>query len=120
MNGSEIYLSGQLFAMPEVGRTSSNEPSVKILLLTDLVRKKDLGLYQIENTILPIACYCQLATQAAHLHQGDRLVVAGHLFGTTFRPPDGSVRRGVQIRADELILPRHSAWPDSVMPTTHS
>jgi single-stranded DNA-binding protein len=113
MSSSEIYLSGQLFAEPEIGRTANNEPSVKILLLTELVRKKS-GLYKIETTVLPISCYCQSADQAAHLRHGDRLVVQWHLFGTAFRPPDGSVRRGVQIRADELILPRRSA---SVMPT---
>ncbi len=50
MSSSEIYVSGRLFAEPEIGRTVNNEPSVKILLLTELVRKKGLGLYQIETT----------------------------------------------------------------------
>jgi len=120
MSSSEIYVSGRLFAEPEIGRTVNNEPSVKILILTDLIHKKGPELYQIETTVLPISCYCQLATQAARLRPGDRVVVQGHLFGTAFRPPDGSVRRGVQFRADELIIPRRSAWPDSVMPTARA
>jgi single-stranded DNA-binding protein len=117
---SEIYVSGRLFAEPEIGRTTGNEPSVRLLLSVELIRKKTFGLYEIDRTVLPVSCFGEPATQAQSLHQGDRLVIQAHLFGTAFRPPDGSVRRGVQIRADELILPRHSAWPDSVMPTTHS
>ena len=113
---SEIYLSGPLFAEPEIGRTANNEPSVKILLLTELVRKKG-GLYKIATTILPISCYCQSAAQAAHLRQGDHIVVQTHLFGTAFRPPGGPVRHGLQLRVDEIILPRRSA---SVMPTARA
>jgi single-stranded DNA-binding protein len=108
---SEIYLSGHLFAKPEIGRTSSNEPSVKILLLVEQIRKKN-GFYAVDETILPISCFGGPATQAQSLHQGDRLMVEGHLAGTTFQPPDGSIKRSVQIRADELILLRHAAWPN--------
>jgi single-stranded DNA-binding protein len=111
MSSSEIYLSGPLFAEPEIGRTADNQPSVKILILADLIRKKGLGLYQIETTVLPISCYGEPATQAARLRHGDRVVVEGHLFGTTFRPPDGSVRRGIQFRADELLLHRRGPSP---------
>ncbi len=108
---SEIYLRGVVFAKPEIGRTSSNEPSVKILLLVEQIRKKN-GFYAVDETILPISCFGGPATQAQSLRQDDRLVVQGHLFGTTFQPPNGSIRRSVQIRADELILLRHSAWPN--------
>lgn len=100
-HSSEIlYLSGRLFAEPEIGQTANSEWPVKILLLTEP------GLYQIEPTVLPI--YCQAATQAHHLNHGDRVVVQGRLCGTTSRTPDGSIRRGVQIRADEFIIPRRS------------
>ena len=112
MSSSEIYLNGQLFADPEIGRTANNEPSVKILLLTDLVRKKGPDLYQIENTVLPVACYGQSANQAMRLRHGDRLIVRGYLFGTTFRPLDESIRRGVQIRADEFVFPQRTRWSD--------
>jgi single-stranded DNA-binding protein len=115
---SEMYLSGRLFAEPEIGRTANNEPSVKILLSVELIRKKTFGLYEIDTTVLPVSCFGGPANQAQSLHQGDRLVVEGHLFGTAFRPPDGSVRRGIQFRADELILLQHSAWPD--MPTART
>jgi single-stranded DNA-binding protein len=114
MSCSEIYLSGRLFSAPEVGRTSSNELSVRVLLSVELIRKKN-GFYAVDTTILPVSCFGGPATQAQSLHQGDRLMVEGHLAGTTFRPPDGSVRRGIQFRADELILLRHSAWLNSVV-----
>jgi single-stranded DNA-binding protein len=120
MSSSGIYLTGPLFAQPEIGRTSGNEPSVKILLLSDLVRKKGPELYQVETTVLPISCYGELAAQAACFRSGDRVVIRGHLFGTSFKPPDESIRRGIQFRADEFLFPRRSAWPDSVRPIAHT
>jgi single-stranded DNA-binding protein len=102
---SQLYLTGRLFANPEIGRTKRDKVWVKVLLETELVRPDGRGGFQTENVVLPISFFSREAEAVKDLRRGDPLVVGTHLYGTEFQTPAGEIKRGVQIIADAVTFP---------------
>ena len=99
----QLYLSGQVVASPETGRTKNDKEWVRLLLETMLVREVREGEFQSESAILPVSCFSREAAAVKHLGRGDPLVVGAHLYGTKFEG-DGGIKYGVKIVADTVFL----------------
>ena len=100
---SQLYLSGRLAAEPELRRTQKGTLIVKLLLETEFVRETTQGNFQPEGVTLPISFFSREADAVKDCQTGDYLVVGCHLYGTEFKAPDGTVKRGVQITADQVL-----------------
>ena len=101
---SQLYLSGRLVNNPELGQTKKGKSLVKLVLETSLSRETRPGEVQTESVNLPITLFAQPAEQVKDLHKGDSLTIGVHLYGTEYQPPDGPIKRGVQIIADVVFL----------------
>src|ERR1700745_1499079 len=107
---SQLYLTGKLASEPETGTTrKSNKLLVKLLLETELVRQPRPGEFQLESVLLPLSCFAWPAEVARSLHRGDSVMVGAHLYGTEFKTDDGTIRRGLSLIADSVVLIRARA-----------
>ena len=100
---SQIYLSGRLVAQPELLQTKNGELMVRVLLEIELVRPAAQGGFQAEGVVLPVSFLRREAEAVRECQRRDSLVVGAHLYGTEFKAPDGTVKRGVQIIADQVL-----------------
>jgi len=104
---SQIYLSGILASEPEVGTTRKGDKLlVKLLLETELVRQVRPNEFQAESMLVPLSCFAWPAEVARSLHRGDSVLVGAHLYGTEFKTDDGTIRRGISLVADSVVLLR--------------
>src|SRR5215472_14025564 len=99
----QLYLSGRLAVDPEILRTRKDKLMVKVILETELVRPTTEGNYQSESVTLPVSFFNREAEAVRDCRRGDYLAVGCHLYGTEFKAPDGTVKRGVQIIADQIL-----------------
>jgi single-stranded DNA-binding protein len=90
-------------ASPELGETKKGRSMVRILLETELIRCTTPGNYQSESVTLPVSFFSREAEEVRDARPGDHLVIGAHLYGTQFKAPDGSVKYGVQIIADQIL-----------------
>jgi single-stranded DNA-binding protein len=100
---AQIYLSGRLVAQPELSHTKKGKLTVKLLFETELVRPTAQGGFQAEAVTLPVSFFSREAEAVKDCQRGDYLVIGAHLYGTRFEAPDGSVKHGVQVVADQLL-----------------
>jgi single-stranded DNA-binding protein len=100
---SQLYLTGKLVAQPELLQTKNGKTLVRLLLETELVRPTVQGGFQAEAVILPVSFFSREAETVKDCHRGDSLAVGVHLYGTEFKAPNGVVKRGVQIIADQIL-----------------
>ena len=99
---SQIHPSGRLVAQPELLQTKNGKLMVRVLLETELVRPAAQG-GQAEGVVLPVSFFRREAEAVRECQRRDSLVVGAHLYGTEFKAPDGTVKRGVQIIADQVL-----------------
>jgi single-stranded DNA-binding protein len=100
---SQIYLSDRLVAQAELSQNKKGKLIVKLLLETELVRPTTQGAFQAEAVTIPVSFFSREAEAVRECQPGDYLVIGAHLYGTRFEAPDGSVKRGVQIVADQIL-----------------
>ena len=100
---SQLYLTGQLAADPELLQTKKGKLIVKLLLETEFIRQTTQGDFQPETVILPVNFFSREAEVVKDCRKGDFLVVGCHLYGTQFKVSDGIVKHGVQIIADHIL-----------------
>jgi single-stranded DNA-binding protein len=103
MMQSQLYLCGRVAAAPEVRQTQKGKLMVRLLLETELVRETTEGAYQAESVTLPVSFFSREAEEVRSARPGDCLTIGTHLYGTRFEAPDGSVKHGVQITADQVL-----------------
>jgi single-stranded DNA-binding protein len=103
---SQLYLTGRLVSNPELSETKKGKLRVKLILETSLARETRPGEYQTESVVLPIQLFSLPAEQVRDLKQGDEVMIAAHVYGTEYQPPDGVIKRGVQIIADAVFTSR--------------
>ncbi len=107
-NLPQIYIQGKLISEPEISRTKKDKLFVRLLVEVELVRQPQPGEFQTETTFIPIACFSGEAETAKGLHRGDTIFCGCHVYGTAYEPPGGSVKRGLQLIADFLVIPERS------------
>ena len=100
---SQLYLTGQLVADPELLQTKKGKLIVKLLLETEFIRQTTQGDFQPETVILPVNFFSREAEAVKDCRKGDFLTVGCHLYGTEFRATDGVVNHGVKIIADQVL-----------------
>jgi hypothetical protein len=104
---SQLYLTGKLASEPETGTSrKNNKPWVRLLLETELIREPRPTEFQVETVLLPLSCFAWPAEVARSLHRGDSVLAGTHLVGTEFKTEDGTIRRGLQLIADSVVLLR--------------
>jgi hypothetical protein len=101
---SQLYLSGRLIGDPELLQTKKGKLLVKLVLEINLSREIRPGEIQTEFVSLPISLFAHPAEQVKNLKKGDVLTAGCHVSGTQYQPPDGPVKRGVQLIADVVFL----------------
>jgi hypothetical protein len=102
---SQLYLSGRLFANPEMGTTEKGHPWIKLLLDTELVKSDGRGGLATETLIVPLSCFGPQAATVRDLRAGDTLTAGCHLYGTKYESQDG-VKHGIQLVVDVVYLDR--------------
>jgi single-stranded DNA-binding protein len=100
---SQIYLSGRLVTQPELSQTKKGKLTVRLLFETELVRPTAQGGFQAEAVTLPVSFFSREAEAVKDCQPGEYLVIGAHLYGTRFEAPDGGVKHGVQIVADQIL-----------------
>jgi single-stranded DNA-binding protein len=101
----QLYLSGGLATTPELLQTKKGKLMVKLVMATALVRETRPSEYQTEEVTLPVTFFAGPAEAVKDLHKGAALTVGCHLYGTEFNN-EGVIKRGVQIIADVVFMPR--------------
>jgi len=76
---------------------------VRLLLETELIRCTTSGNYQSESVTIPVRFFSREAEAVRNARPNDYLTIGCHLYGTEFKAPDGIVKRGVQIIADQIL-----------------
>jgi single-stranded DNA-binding protein len=103
---SQLYLTGRLVSNPELSETKKGRLRAKLVLETNFARETRPGEYQTEVVVLPIQLFSLPAEQVKDLKEGDVLTVGAHVYGPEFQPPDGIVKRGIQLIADAVFIDR--------------
>jgi len=118
-NLSQIHFEGQLVSEPEISRTKKNKMFGRLLVEVKFIHQHQPADFQTETTFIPIVCLSREATTAQNLHRGDTVYCGAHIYGTAFDLPDGSVKRGLQLIADCLVIPerfQRSEKPSPILP----
>jgi single-stranded DNA-binding protein len=100
---SQLYLSGRVAAPPELGKTKKGKLMVRILLETEFVRTITPGSYQFESVTLPVNFFSREAEQVRDGQPSDTLIIGCHLYGSKYEAPDGTVKHGIQIVAEQVL-----------------
>lgn len=98
-----IYISGKLASEPEAGETKKGKLLVRFLIRTDQVRLL-AGSSQIEEITVPVIAFARCAEAVRGLREGDSVTVKCHWNPTRFEMGDGSVKHGLQIVSDNVLL----------------
>ena len=102
---SQIYLDARVASNPESSQTKKGKLMVRLVVETVLVRELRPGEHQNETVTLPVTFFARAAEAVKNLRAGDLITIGAHLYGSEFRSPEGSIKRGVQIVADAVTFP---------------
>ncbi|MDX1921100.1 MAG: single-stranded DNA-binding protein [Candidatus Caenarcaniphilales bacterium] len=90
MSLNKATLVGKILAEPESRFTNSDEPVVRLYVLTGT------------NTKLRVVCYKALAEKAGTLKVGDMILASGTLIAPSFKTQAGVTKKDFEINARDL------------------